>query len=191
MYFNKRNCLSNLRNSRKMQRRRWKCFFTFYFFYILFFCVFFFSLSVVFFHSSENQDFLLSTWNGWRQNTFQIEYTITATNNINLIWTSALDRAKKWRHFSAKTLFSLVFSRLCCCHHRRRVAVLCFARSGKVHWIPEQKKPKHTQQKQKENNHSHLFFWSSYNTKKEMDVRVQWKQHEAHTGERERKQAAK
>lgn len=33
-------------------------------------------------------------WNWWRQNTFQTEYTITTMNNINLIWNSALDRAK-------------------------------------------------------------------------------------------------
>lgn len=46
------------------------------------------------------------TETGGDRTTFQTEYTITAMNNINLIWTSALDRAKKWRCF-AKRRFSV------------------------------------------------------------------------------------
>lgn len=46
------------------------------------------------------------TETGGDRTAFQTEYTITAMNNINLIWTSALDRAKKWRCF-AKRRFSV------------------------------------------------------------------------------------
>lgn len=54
---------------------------------------------------SENQDFLLSTVTETGGD--RTEYTITTMNNINLIWTSALDRAKgkKWRHSERKDDF--------------------------------------------------------------------------------------